>query len=305
MSEFQRWLSDQQTRELFIERPLWILLILAIAIVLQAVLNRVITKWAKRAIDNPGGTIGLRRAETEDGSPQARSQEQRRQARIRTLANVGRSAVAIVIWVWAAMAVLDQLGVNVAPLVASAGVVGVALGFGAQSLVKDFLSGMFMLVENQYGVGDNVQIGDISGTVEHMTMRITTVRDIDGTLWYIRNGDIDKVGNQSDVYSVARLEIPLSLFTDPAQAGKIIEAACAAGVKDPAISDSIIGAPEVLGMSAFNDDYLTYRVTVTTMPGAQWKVTRFLNEQVLEALQAAGAILPGGHVRNLRMHNDN
>ena len=218
VNDLEEWINDPQTRNLFVERPLWILLIIVIAIVLQMVLNRIINRAAQRSIANPGGTIALRRGEQDDDSPQARSQEQRRQARIKTLANVGRSAVAIIIWVWAAMAVLDQLGVNVAPLVASAGVVGVALGFGAQSLVKDFLSGMFMLIENQYGVGDAVQIGDISGTVEHMTMRITTVRDIDGTLWYIRNGDIDQVGNQSDVYSVARLEVPISLASDPSDA---------------------------------------------------------------------------------------
>ncbi|MCP1386921.1 mechanosensitive ion channel [Corynebacterium sp. TA-R-1] len=300
INDIEDWIKDPQTRDIFVERPLWILLILIIAIVLQMVLNRIINRAAKRSIANPGGTIALRRGDDEDGdSPQARAQEQRRQARIRTLANVGRSAVAIVIWVWAAMAILDQLGVNVAPLVASAGVVGVAVGFGAQSLVKDFLSGMFMLIENQYGVGDAVQIGDISGTVEHMTMRITTVRDIDGTLWYIRNGDIEQVGNQSDVYSVARLEVPISLLSDPSDAAQVIERACSAAVRDEKIAASVIGQPEVLGVSSFTPDHLTYRVSVKTMPGAQWAVSRHLYEEVLEALQAAGVILPGLEPRKI------
>lgn len=299
INDIEDWIKDPQTRDIFVERPLWILLILIIAIVLQMVLNRIINRAAKRSIANPGGTIALRRGDEDGDSPQARAQEQRRQARIRTLANVGRSAVAIVIWVWAAMAILDQLGVNVAPLVASAGVVGVAVGFGAQSLVKDFLSGMFMLIENQYGVGDAVQIGDISGTVEHMTMRITTVRDIDGTLWYIRNGDIEQVGNQSDVYSVARLEVPISLLSDPSDAAQVIERACSAAVRDEKIAASVIGQPEVLGVSSFTPDHLTYRVSVKTMPGAQWAVSRHLYEEVLEALQAAGVILPGLEPRKI------
>ncbi|QYH19331.1 mechanosensitive ion channel family protein [Corynebacterium aquatimens] len=304
VNDLEEWINDPQTRNLFVERPLWILLIIVIAIVLQMVLNRIINRAAQRSIANPGGTIALRRGEQDDDSPQARSQEQRRQARIKTLANVGRSAVAIIIWVWAAMAVLDQLGVNVAPLVASAGVVGVALGFGAQSLVKDFLSGMFMLIENQYGVGDSVQIGDISGTVEHMTMRITTVRDIDGTLWYIRNGDIDQVGNQSDVYSVARLEVPISLSSDPSDAAAVIERASIAAVQDDTIRDSVIGQPEVLGMSSFTPDHLTYRVSVKTMPGAQWAVSRHMYEEILEALQDAQIVMPGLEPRRIITVND-
>mgnify|MGYP002651783288 CR=1 FL=1 len=108
------------------------------------------------------------------------------------------------IWVWAALAVLSEIGVNVAPLIASAGVLGVAIGFGAQSLVKDFLSGIFMLLENQYGVGDTISVNGVEGTVEEMTLRVTTLRDIDGTLWYVRNGEIIRVGNMSQDHAVAR-----------------------------------------------------------------------------------------------------
>ena len=301
VSGLSTWWNDPDTQQNFVTRPLWILLIILVASVLQWVLNRLIRRGAENAIKNPGSGVPFRRGERDVDSPQARSQEQRRQARIRTLSNVGRSAVAIVIWVWAIMAILDQLGVNVAPLVASAGIVGVALGFGAQSLVKDFLSGMFILLENQYGVGDVIAVNDVEGTVEDMTMRITTLRDIDGTLWYIRNGNIEQVGNNSDRFSVARMEVPVSLFADPSKAADVILDAARAAAQSERIRRDIIGEPELLGVSSFTTDHLTYRVTVNTMPGAQWGVSRFMYEQILEAMQEADVRLPGSEptlVRN-------
>ena len=182
------WWNDPATHELVVERPLKILLILIVALLLN---------WLARKVINRATRHGIERtpfiAPTVEDTPQYRAQEARRQQRMKTLGNVGRSVAAIVIWTWAILAVLDQLGVNVAPLIASAGVVGVAIGFGAQSLVKDFFSGMFILIENQFGVGDTIQVGDIVGEVEEMSLRITTLRDIDGALWHIRNGDIEQV----------------------------------------------------------------------------------------------------------------
>lgn len=284
---------DLTANDLLVRIPLQIALILLIAIVVQFVLSRLINKAADRSIRNPGGKLALRRHPGHVDDKQAKAQEGRRQARIRTLSNVGRSAVAIVIWVWATLAVLDKLGVNVAPLIASAGVVGVAIGFGAQSLVKDFLSGIFMLLENQYGVGDTIAIDDVEGTVENMTLRVTTLRDIDGVLWYIRNGDIERVGNQSNTYSVARLEVPVSLTADPRHAGEVIQEAAVTSAGSERIRGSVIEDPELLGVSKFETDYMTYRVTVKTMPGDQWSVSRAMYEDILDALQKAGITLPG------------
>lgn len=266
---------------------------------------RLITRAADRGIHRPGGTLGLRRSVTEQDTPQARAQEERRQARIRTLSNVGRSAAAIVIWVWAALAVLSEIGVNVAPLIASAGVLGVAIGFGAQSLVKDFLSGIFMLLENQYGVGDTISVNGVEGTVEEMTLRVTTLRDIDGVLWYIRNGDINQIGNQSDTYSVARLEIPVSLTAEPKRAAEVIEESSREAANASAIRASVISEPELLGVSNFATDHMTYRVTVNTMPGDQWSVARSMYEDILQALQDAGIMLPGTQPVVIKYHPDN
>lgn len=300
VSGLSAWWNDPETQQNFVTRPFWILVIILVALLAHWASSRLINRATKKAIDKPTGNGRFRRGAAAADSPQARSQEQRRIARFKTLSNVGRSFAAIVIWVWAIMAILDQLGINVAPLVASAGIVGVALGFGAQSLVKDFLSGMFILLENQYGVGDVIAVNDVEGTVEDMTMRITTLRDIDGTLWYIRNGDIEQVGNNSDRYSVARMEVPVSLFADPSKAADVIISAARTAAQDEHVRRDIIGEPELLGVSNFSTDHLTYRVTVDTMPGAQWGVSRFMYEQILEAMQEADVRLPGSEPMLLR-----
>ena len=280
------WWNDPETQDILIQRPLKILLIIVVALVLNWLARSIIHRATRRGIER----TPLLASEAED-TPQYRAQEARRQQRMRTLGNVGRSVAVIVIWTWAALAVLDQLGVNVAPLIASAGVVGVAIGFGAQSLVKDFFSGMFILIENQFGVGDTIQVGDIVGEVEMMTLRITTIRDMDGALWHVRNGDIDQVGNHSARFSTARLQIPVSLMADPDKVSRVIEDTAIAACRDPEIRDVVMGTPAMLGPSEFNPTYVSFRLTVQTMPGQQWAVARHLNHRVLAALHQEDVVL--------------
>lgn len=280
------WWNDPETQDILIQRPLKILLIIVVALVLNWLARRIIHRATRRGIER----TPLLASEAEDTS-QYRAQEARRQQRMRTLGNVGRSVAVIVIWTWAALAVLDQLGVNVAPLIASAGVVGVAIGFGAQSLVKDFFSGMFILIENQFGVGDTIQVGDIVGEVEMMTLRITTIRDMDGALWHVRNGDIDQVGNHSARFSTARLQIPVSLMADPDKVSRVIEDTAIAACRDPEIRDFVMDTPAMLGPSEFNPTYVSFRLTVQTMPGQQWAVARHLNHRILAALHQEDVVL--------------
>lgn len=280
------WWNDPETQDILIQRPLKILLIIIVALVLNWLARGIIHRATRRGIER----TPLLASEAED-TPQYRAQEARRQQRMRTLGNVGRSVAVIVIWTWAALAVLDQLGVNVAPLIASAGVVGVAIGFGAQSLVKDFFSGMFILIENQFGVGDTIQVGDIVGEVEMMTLRITTIRDMDGALWHVRNGDIDRVGNHSARFSTARLQIPVSLMADPDKVSRVIEDTAIAACRDPEIRDAVMGTPAMLGPSEFNPTYVSFRLTVQTMPGQQWAVARHLNHRILAALHQEDVVL--------------
>lgn len=280
------WWNNPQTHELFIERPIKIVLILLVAIVLNWLANGIIRRATRRGISRSDAS----KYEGRDAQ-QIRAQEKRRQQRMTTLANVGRSVAAIVIWTWAVLAILDQLGVNVAPLIASAGVVGVAIGFGAQSLVKDFFSGIAILIENQFGVGDTIQVGDVVGDVEEMTLRITTLRDIDGALWYIRNGDIDRVGNHSARFSTARLQIPVSVMADPDKVSAAIEATANRAIHDEPIRDLVMGEPEMLGASEFNPTYVSFRLAVQTLPGQQWTVARYLNHRILKDLHSEDVVL--------------
>lgn len=252
-----------------------IALTIVIAIVVSTILRRLIGRATNRAIKkNPTET--------------------RRDARLKTLASVGKSTVSIVVWTWAILAALGTIGIDIRPLIASAGIAGVALGFGAQSLVKDFLTGIFMLVEDQYGVGDWIDVGDASGTVEHVSLRTTTIRDSDGTLWFVRNGGITRVGNFSREYAIARVEIPLSLSTDISAASQTILDAAVAAAGDQ-LKGKIIGSPTLDGVSTVSTDHLTIRVKATTKPGAQWEVQRGLMGAIMPALEAAELKTPYPH----------
>lgn len=305
------WWDNPLTQQWLVERPIHIAIIIVVALLLHWLARRVITKLADASISNGGlqrkrlprmplmrGGASKRVRREQDSQIDAleKARENRRISRIRTLANVARSAAAIFVWAWAALAILSSLDVNIAPLIASAGVVGVALGFGAQSLVKDFISGIFMLLEDQYGIGDTIDLGNgVFGDVEEITLRITTVRDIDGALWYVRNGEIMQVANHSDEYSVARLQIPVGLNNNHRQASTIIEAALADAVREPELAGLVVEAPELKGISEIQPDYASYRATVKTLPGKQWDVQRALQAKVLEAMEDNGISTPYPH----------
>ena len=168
----------------FTGAPLRIVTILAVAFVIQ--------KFVSRAISR-----GMDRIANADFIPGPGRTHERQKERARAAGSVLRSFANAGIWLIAGSMLLGQFGLDLGPLVASAGVVGVALGLGAQTIVRDVLSGLFMLVEDQYGVGDEVDVQEVKGIVESVGLRITTVRDESGTLWYLRNGEILKVGNKS------------------------------------------------------------------------------------------------------------
>lgn len=164
--------------------PLRILTILLIAVLAQSLGGRAINR-------------AMNRLATADLVLGPRNIVARQKERARTIGGVLAATLKSVVWVVATGMILGEFGFNLGPLIASAGILGVALGLGAQTLVRDILSGIFMLIEDQYGVGDSVDVLDIQGVVEKVGLRVTTVRDKDGTLWYLRNGEILKVGNQS------------------------------------------------------------------------------------------------------------
>jgi small conductance mechanosensitive channel len=203
-----------------------------------------------------------------------------------------RSICTGIIGTFALIYVLGALGLDLGPLLAGAGVAGVALGFGAQSLVKDFLSGMFMLIEDQYGVGDVVDVGEASGTVEEVSLRVTRLRDQNGTVWHVPNGEIRRVGNKSQQWARAVLDIAVAPSADLEQAAAVIgEAARTVWELDEAKAD-VLDSPEVLGIEYLGPDAATIRVQGKTRPGAQWRVSRLLRVRIAEALAEAGIDLP-------------
>ncbi|RNE49663.1 mechanosensitive ion channel family protein [Corynebacterium alimapuense] len=306
VESFSSWQEQPTVQVWLVERPIQIAIILLVATVAHWLLRRLIDRLAKHNVDsnkklpNFASVLNRKQKVDEEASEQKAAllaaQEQRRQARVRTLSDVGKSAVSILVWSWAVISILSTLGINVAPIIASAGVAGVALGFGAQSLVKDFVSGIFMLLEDQYGVGDTIDVGDgVSGTVEEVTLRVTTLRDIDGTLWYVRNGEILRVGNFSDEYSIARIQVPVGLSNDAERAADVILASAAQAVTDPSIADAVLNEPVFNGITDLATDHLSMRLSVETRPGQQWAVQRVLLIHALRDMQAAGITTPYPH----------
>ena len=219
-------------------------------------------------------------------------QEERAEQRIRTLGVLLRHTAGVVILVVAGIMVLGELGVNIGPLLAGAGVAGIALAFGAQALVRDYLTGIFMLVEDQYGVGDIVDIGEASGVVERVTLRLTVVRDVEGTLWYVPNGEIRRVGNKSYQWARAVLDIGVAYDADIAAASKVIKEVADGLWREAVPGAAIIEEPEIWGVEDLGPQAVSIRLAVKTLPGQQWAVGRALRARIKEALHAAGIAIP-------------
>jgi hypothetical protein len=213
---------------------------------------------------------------------------ERRHQRVRALGSILRSAASVTIFAITGAVILGDLGINLAPLLASAGVVGIAIGFGAQNLVRDYLTGIFMLLEDQYGVGDVISVGNATGTVETMTLRITRIRDINGIVWHIRNGTIDQVGNQSQGWARAVIDFPVPYTADLATIRTILDSVAEAAWNDPALRGVMLEKPDVWGAQDVSSIEVTMRIVVRTAPLRQWEVERELRARVKTALDAAG-----------------
>ncbi|MDQ6725267.1 MAG: mechanosensitive ion channel family protein [Actinomycetota bacterium] len=212
--------------------------------------------------------------------------------RVETVAALFRSVTSVTVWTIATLMALAELGLNLGPLIAGAGIVGVAVGFGAQNLVRDFLSGIFMLVEDQYGVGDVIDAGPAVGTVEGVSLRSTRLRDVNGTVWHVPNGQIERIGNRSQHWSRAVLDVDVSYQTDISHATEVIKATADGMCEDPAFAGSILSAPEVWGVEDLGADSVTIRVALKTTPHDQLKVTRELRARIKGAFDVAGIEIP-------------
>jgi small-conductance mechanosensitive channel len=278
-------------RDWLVDRPLQALGYLALAIVLRLVLHKLIDRFTRNNVGKAPTLLRPLRDRSSSTVTGAILNERRKQ-RANTIGSVLKSAVSVMILTWFVLSVLDVVGVNVAPFIASAGIVGVALGFGAQNLVRDFLSGIFMLLEDQYGVGDVVDLGEATGTVESVGLRVTTIRDVNGTVWYCRNGEVLRVGNMSQGFAVAVLDLPVSHTANIDEARAVAERTTLAVVESKDSASDILEPPEMLGVNAVSADTVTIRITIKTRPGRQWAVQRRLHQEILQAFDDADIKAP-------------
>jgi small-conductance mechanosensitive channel len=234
--------------------------------------------------------IGALRRRTPNALLETEELSLRAEQRINALTSVLRSIASAVIFVIAGFLILGEVGLNLAPLLAGAGILGVALGFGAQSLVKDFLSGLFILVEDQFGVGDIVDLDQqTSGTVEAVSLRTTRLRAVDGTVWHVPNGDIRRVGNKSQHWSRALLDIEVAYETDIDQAKAVIKRVADELWRQ---REDILEEPEVWGVERLGRDSIVIRLVVKTRPADQYDVSRELRQRLKEAFDADGIEIP-------------
>ena len=278
-ARFWQWTDSDllaRSADAIVDHTLTITVILVVALLARHLLHRAINRVVEGAANRRISRLFHRRPRPTIGEGTPPTASPRRAQRARTIGSVLRSASSAVVGTVAFVMILAEFGVALGPILASAGIVGVALGFGAQNLVRDFLSGMFILLEDQYGVGDIVDLGTANGTVEAVGLRITTVRDGNGTVWYVRNGEILRVGNKTQGFAVAVADLPLALGADIARATEVAGRVAAEVVAGPGIAEHVLAEPEVVGIEKIATEGVIFRVTARTAPGQQFRVQRAL-----------------------------
>jgi len=254
---------------------------------IRSIVRDMVERGQERATDGSRKRLSLASTQSIDPARAA--------MRTETLGNVLRSLASLVIWtsaVFIAVASLDTIRIELGPLIAGAGIIGVALGFGSQSLVKDFLSGIFMLLEDQYGVGDIVDVGPATGIVEGITLRTTRLRDVEGVLWHVPNGEITRVGNLSQQWSRSLLDIPVAYGSDLNEAISIIKRTADDLWTDASWRGLILEEPDVWGVEAFADSSILIRLVLKVVPAQQWAVSRELRLRLKAAFDDAGIEIP-------------
>lgn len=280
--------------EWFVAKPVVILAIVLVAWVINKIARVLVTRAVRKALAERSGSERLARVRSRAPSllQSPRQENLRRHSRTQTLVSVFRGLTTAVIAFVAFVAILDVVNIALGPLVAGAGIAGVALGFGAQSLVRDFLTGTFIIIEDQYGVGDFVDLGEAIGEVEKVTLRVTQVRDLNGVLWHVPNGEILRAANNSQEWARSVLDVEVAYHTDIDFAMGVIEEVGADVAEDPGFREDVVETPEVWGVQAFGPDGIAIRMVVKTRPAAQWRVTRELRRRIKRAFDEQNIEIP-------------
>ncbi|TVP67780.1 MAG: mechanosensitive ion channel family protein [Nitriliruptor sp.] len=269
-----------------------VVLIFVLATIAVLLVKRVIRRAIAAAAEPKPTALGRRRSLRENGRAQAPVSVRRAQ-RAEALGALAGSVFSVLIWTLAVLILLSTaFGISLTPLLAGAGILGVAIGFGAQGLVSDFLAGIFMLAEDQYGVGDIVDVGDATGVVEGVSLRTTRVRDISGTLWHVPNGQILRVGNMSQEWARALLDIGVAYGTDIDAASDLILTIAADMASEEDYQEIFLDEPEIWGVENLGSDSVDIRLVIKTQPGKQYSIARELRRRIKNAFDAAGVEIP-------------
>ena len=283
-------LTWAQVGEWFVGTPLQIIVTVALAVVALRLLHHLIDRVVA------GATSRHTERAAQPGAGRALAQaiglaNERHLQRTRTMGSLLHNVVTIVVLTVATLTVMALLEIPLGPLLASVGVGGVALGFGAQSLVKDFLSGIFMIVEDQYGVGDVIDTGEAVGTVETVSLRVTQLRDANGVTWYVRNGEIIRIGNRSQGWSIAVVDLPVPYDEDVERVKGLIQAV-ADELRDTSPWDEKLLGPPTVGVESMTGGVVTVRVTVRTVAQEHFSVQRELRERIKNVFDREGVRSP-------------
>ena len=287
-----------------VDRPVKVVVIVLLALLVRRLVHRAIDGLIERLMSErsteerdavaaaEAATGTLRRDLLAEKLASLRERTERARQRAKTLGVLFKSVASAVVGIVTFMMLLGEFDINLGPLIAGAGIVGVAIGFGAQSLVRDLLSGIFMLIEDQYGVGDVIDVGDAIGTVESVGLRTTRIRDVRGTLWHVPNGEIRRVGNMSQVWARAILDIDVAYDTDLDLAMETIKTVADRLWEEQLEEATIVEEPVISGVQNFGADAVTIRLSVRTEPSEQWSTGRVLRKRIKEAFDDAGIEIP-------------
>lgn len=276
-----------ETTSWVIGAPIKIILIIAGALILNRLARALISRGMR--------TIGSATEAHGHGVVRDRSVE-RAEARAETLGSLLRSVATATIYAIAIIMILEIFGVGIVPIIASAGVLSIAIGFGAQSIVEDLLRGVFMLAEDQFGVGDRIALEHVNGTVERITLRTVVLRDEQGTVWHVPNSEINFVANENQLTSRATLNIGVAYNTDLERAITVLTKAVKEAAADPDWADVVTQEPEVLGVQALAVDDVQIRIIVWVLAGERRRFERHLRLKIKEALDEAKIVMPNRQV---------
>ncbi|MCP3854137.1 MAG: mechanosensitive ion channel family protein [Actinomycetia bacterium] len=295
LAEISRWL---------IEGPIRILLILVIALIAHRMMRRAVGRLVERLVADRDREreerLGDDLAERLDYlATNALSQFGRRNKRAKqraeTLGAILTSVAGLLIWTLAGLLVLGEVGISLAPLIAGAGIAGIAVGFGAQSLVRDIITGVFIMIEDQYGVDDVVDLGEAVGTVEAVGLRTTRVRDLRGSLWFVPNGEITRVANMSQLWARAILDIEVAYETDISHASEVILDVARSLWEEQLEEATVLEEPIVMGVQELGASGVVIRLAVKTDPSEQWFTSRLLKQRIKDRLDEEGIEIPYPH----------